>query len=225
VQKYTQIIKKSGDIMPKFIILGIIIVIGVIVLGCNNILSNEKSSIDNIKKTETTDIKEEEAIDIQKGDLISFQLYKSYEVNTNGILERLNIVEDSPFTFFIQIKNFDNLSEYFIKEFYLEIPKIEFNYQDKYMAITIGRELDEIKFNGFLGEPYAPNKFAKVDITFAEEYHRQMMYVYIMDKIFLCDSLIGEETSFYIINGIEKEFYGHSIFDLNERKPWGESGV
>ena len=192
--------------MNKYMIIGIGVVIAisiiiVIVILCPNFISSQNHD---------------------KGK-IDFHMLNSYKVDTRGICKKLRIAEDSPFTCFLQITNFENLSEYFAKEFDFEIPEIDFNYQDKYMAITFGRELKEMEYE-FLGYPYKPNTIAKADITFSEEYDDKTMYVYVMDKIFLKDSLL-DGNSFYIMNGTEKELRGHNITDLNERTPFGGSGL
>jgi len=221
--------------MSKFVVVaGMIIMIGFVVLSCNNMSLKEtgdnindmkKEMTDDTESNITNDVENEKTIDIKKGELITFELYESYEVDTSGIREKFNIAENTPFTFFLQKTIFDNIAEYFIKSFYLEIPDIDFNYEDKYMAITIGRKLKEIRFNEFLGTPYIPNEIARVDITLSEEYYGQMMYVYVMDKIFLCGSLL-DGNSFYIMKGNKKEFCGYNTIDLNEREPWGdEPGV
>ena len=155
-------------------------------------------------------------------DKISFSLLERYDIDTSGMRNRLRIKQGKPFTCFVQITVFENLYEYFTNEYHTEIPEIEFSYQDKYMLISFGRKVEEIAYE-FLGEPYAPNTVAIADITFSEEYSGEVMFVYAMDKIYLFDNL-DDGNSYYIMNGTEKEFYGHSIFDLNEREPWVNPG-
>ena len=156
---------------------------------------------------------------------VNFQLHKSYIVDTNGIKENFQIVESTPFTFFIQIRNFDNLKEYFLKEFHLEIPDIDFDYDDSYMAISIGREIKELSYNGYLKGLNTPNTFAKAEITFAEEYYENIMYVYSMEKIFFTSSLVNDATKFYVIQGSKKLFLGNTIFDINEIKKDERQGM
>jgi|GEM_PF-3786736 len=158
--------------------------------------------------------------------VVNFEELGSYTVDTTGIRGRTLIAQGTPFTFFMQIKNFDNLQAYFLKEFDLEIPEIKFNNPDKYMAISIGRKVYEMSYNGFLGKPYTPNTFAKAEITFAEEYNEDTMYVYVMDKIIFTDSFVDSAyTKFYIMNGEDKVFWGNTISDINERESWGEGGL
>lgn len=158
--------------------------------------------------------------DGDKREMVSFNLVGSYSVDTSGIREKEEIADGAPFTFFIQIRNVDDLKGYLIKEFCLDIPDINFNYPDKYMAISIGREVQELAYNGYLEEPYMPNTFAKAEITFAEQYHEQMLYVYAMDKVILTDSRLGllnagHVTRFYLMKDKERVFWGNTIHDIN----------
>lgn len=154
---------------------------------------------------------------------INFYLLNSYEVDLAGMCKKLAIVEDSPFTCFIQITNFENLTEYFADEYNLKFPEINFDYPDKYMAITFGRELKEMEYK----LPAVRHELYSADITFSEEYHKNTIYIYVMDKIFLIDSFneAGSGSSFYIMNDDKKDFLGHDITDYNERVPVGHGGM
>jgi len=158
--------------------------------------------------------------------VVNFEDLGSYTVDTTGIRGRTLIAQGTPFTFFMQIRNFDNLQAYFLEEFDLQIPEIKFNNSDKYMAISIGRKVCEMSHNGFLGKPYTPNTFAKAEITFSEEYNENTMYVYVMDKIIFTDSFADSAyTKFYIMKGENKVFLGNTISDINERESMDEGGL
>jgi hypothetical protein len=163
--------------------------------------------------------------------MINFQLHGSYAVDTSGIRKRMMVADGTPFTFFIQIRNFDNLEEYFLKEYKLEIPYIEFNYENSYMAVTFGREIEELAYSGYLGEPFTPNTFPKkVELTFAEEYTDQIMYVYEMDKLMInLISLNGvhadDQCKIFLMKEDEKVFWGNSTSDINKKAPSGGPGL
>lgn len=146
---------------------------------------------------------------------INFQLCKSYTIDSGNILKwcALDLEEDSPFTFFYQILDIENLQAGPAEGLNLEL--IDFNdnvYQNKYLVITVGRELIEMVYEyreGF-SSPFA-------EITLGEEYHDKTMYVYIMDKILLWPSDLTGYNTFYIMNGTEKRCYGQDILELNNQ--------
>ena len=146
---------------------------------------------------------------------VDFQLLESYTVDTNEIREIWG-KEGVPFTFFKQIKVFDNLKEYLLKQFYLEIPDIVFDYENNYMAISIGREIKELAYAGYREETYTTNSIVNGEVTFEEKYHENTMYVYVMDKIFFDDGFVGDSsTKFYIMEGSKKVYYGNTIQNIN----------
>jgi hypothetical protein len=187
----------------------VILVIVIMLLGSNNIFPNEKRNV-------TGNIDGKEMVDIQERDLINFQLYKSYEADTDGLRKRFKIVEGAPFTWFVQICDlsaWEGMLNSF-NETKFEYKDFDFNFADypnKYLAITFGRELLEIKKIGFhSGQTEAA-------ITFAEEYYGDVMYFYIMDEVPLS---FGSGKEFYIMNGLEKVFQGYDDLDMNETVPW-----
>jgi len=192
-------------IMLKLVVDGIIIlVIGAMALGCNNKLLSEKGNgMDNFKS--------ERPVNIQKGSLINFQLYKSYEVDMTEILTK----EIPQFTWFEQVydlntwKNLGMFRDFTFPEFDFD----DDDYQDKFLAVSFGREVVEMKV---IQEAVSPSKSVEVAITFAEEYHNKTMFLYIMDKIYLRDGLGSEH---YIMKGPEKVFFGKSVLELNKTTP------
>ena len=154
--------------MLKFIILGIsILVISFITIGCNKTPNNMND-------------KEEEQW-LEAGDLIYFRLYEKYEVDTSGLREIFRITEGTPFVYFLQVHNLDALrSRGDFTRSNFGFPNFDFEsnyYQDNYLAISFGREVIEIKNRTV--------HYGRVSaaITFAEEYHDDMMFLYIMDKV------------------------------------------
>ena len=203
--------------MKKYLIIGIICLL-ILAITVFVVLS---ANSDFHKKEEL--MKEELA-------MVNLQLHGRYMVDTSGIREMEGITDGTPFTFFVQIKNLNNVQEYFAREYGLEFPDIDFNYENSYMAVTFGREIKELTYNGYLGEPFSPNTFPKkVELTFAEEYHDEIMYVYVMDKITI--SLIplngvssDEQCKIYLMENGEKMFWGDTIGDINKRAPSGGPG-
>jgi hypothetical protein len=145
--------------MSKFII-GVIVIlaVGAIALSVNNILPGEKVN---------------DADNIHKGDLINFQLYKTYEVDTSGFYERFHIVEGTPFTDFVQAYNLDRLRKIGnYREVYSKLPAFDDvdpnDYQDKFLAVSFGRKVVEMEV---IKEAVPPSKSVEAAITFSEEYH------------------------------------------------------
>ena len=149
---------------------------------------------------------------------INFELYGSYKIDTSGIIKwcALDLEEDTQFTFFFQVKDFENLQGETAEAFGFELSDHNFysdDYQNNYIALTVGRELKKLQYEYREGHNQA---FA--EITFAEEYHDKIMYIYVMDKILLFPSdLSGVYNSFYIMNGEESVYYGDNILRLNNR--------
>ena len=162
--------------------------------------------------------------------MVNLQLHGSYTVDTSGIRERERIADGTPFTFFVQIKNLDNVQEYFAQEYGLEFPDIDFDYENSYMAVTFGREIAGLTYNGYLGEPFTPNTFPKkVELTFAEEYRDKIMYVYVMDKITITLIALNgvssdDQCKIYLMENGEKMFWGDTISDINKRVAFGGPG-
>jgi len=151
-------------------------------------------------------------IGIEESSLINFHLYKSYAVDTSGFRKYFKVVEGTPLTLFFQVYTLDIWKEHsdFCEENF-EFPEFDFefdDYPDHYLAVSFGREVIEIKQ---IGETdYGDVETA---ITFAEEYHGDVMFLYIMDKIPL---RLGMGSEFYLMNGSEKVFKGYSDIYLNE---------
>ena len=154
--------------------------------------------------------------------VLNYHLHESYMVDTTNIRQKLRIADGTPFTFFWQLKRLGDSKEHLMKEFGLEvstdIDNIDLAGEDKFLMITIGRELESVVYQ-FRGKPFKPRTVAGAHIVFAEEYHEQMMYVYIMDKILLESSFIGGNR-FFIMKGTEVEFWGYTFYDINEFEPW-----
>jgi len=157
---------------------------------------------------------------------LNFQLYRSYKVNTSGIRQCLYIPEKTQFTFFRQVSDLETWKS--LREFQktnFVFPAFDFtsaDYQDKYLLITFGREILSMRYKYF-AEPFEPNWLARADVTFAEEYHDEIMYLYFMDKIPLASPFLSGMTGagyhanrFYIMIGSERVFWGSKLEEINE---------
>ena len=194
--------------MKKNIIGGAVILLVVaIVLGSGYMFCKNKENDD-----EGND-KSEEVAGVKVGDLINFQLYKSYEFDTSAFCERFNVVKGTPFTYFDQVYNLDGLKRFGdFSKIYSTLPNFDDvnpdDYRDKLLVVSIGRRVVEMEI---IKEAVPKIKSAEAAITFAEEYQDSMMFVYIMDKIHLW---MGWGSEFYIMNGTEKVFVGCDALNL-----------
>ena len=192
--------------MKKHMIIGVaILILVVIVLGVNNMFLNKKGRVTNTsEKTKGGCIKE--------GELINFQLYKSYEVDTSGLRKRFHVVEGTPFTWFVQLCNYSAwngmLNSFDERKLEYEDFEFEFaNYPNNYLVVTFGRKLLEMKKIGFYSGQ------TEVAVTFDEEYHGDVIYFYIMDKVSLS---FGSGSEFYVMDSSEKIYLGKNDLAMNE---------
>ena len=135
---------------------------------------------------------------------VNFHLYRTYEIDTTEISTR-----DSRFTRFEQVYDLDRWKKRgMFRRF--TFPDFDFSaddYQDKYLAVSFGREVLEMEAIGTY------NNSIEVAITYAEEYHDNTMFLYIMDKVSLRED-VGSE--FYIMDGADKVFVGYDDLDIDQ---------
>ena len=193
--------------MKKYIVLSVcVIVIFALLSGCNREQGNEREA-------ENMSI---EDIRFEKSGEVNFQLVGSYMVDTSVIREYFMINEGAPFTFFEQGRAFADYAQFALREYELDLSEIEFNaddHQDKYIVVTIGREILEMQYES-IGEGWT---IVRAEVTFAEEYNAGIVYVYVMDQIQFFSSVVGNSMyfSFYIMSGTERILEGECIDTLN----------
>ncbi|MCL2049211.1 MAG: hypothetical protein FWG87_10855 [Defluviitaleaceae bacterium] len=144
---------------------------------------------------------------IYDGDLIDIRLYGKYEVDTSGIREANSIVGGTPFTYFFQARranawNYGDLH-------FIELDSELEEFQNKYFAVSFGREIEEIRRTG---KNYY--FYFNVAVTFAEEYQGDVMFIYLMDELHF---YLETACEYYIMNGSERVYVGTTSYDLNER--------
>jgi len=162
----------------------------------------------------------QEIDDFMEGE-INFQLLESHVVDTSGIRERFDILDWLDFTFFEQADTFADFVQRAYAEYNLDLSDITFNdddYPDKYIVITIGRELSEIRYR-FLGEQQQTTGVARANVTFLEENIEGVLYIYVMDRIPFGDAVVGGSAyySFFTMRERLKVLQGESIASLNSR--------
>jgi len=160
----------------------------------------------------------QEIDDFMEG-VAEFKFLGNYAVDTNDIRERLDIFIKGNFVFFEQADTFEDFVQLAYVDYNLDLSNIAFNdadYQDKFIVITIGRELEEIRYR-FLDIYPQAGGIARANVTFAEEYHEGILYIYAMDKIPLGNAILGgsEVFSFFVMRGQGKILEGDSISTLN----------
>jgi hypothetical protein len=195
--------------MKKFIMGGIVmLVIGAAGFEFYNLFLNDKSNNQN--------------------DMINFQLYGNYAVDASGVRDFYSLIEGAPLIGFFQIDDANELREW--KEVLgLTLPNdFVFNFdehQDRWLLITFGRELVEMRY-GYRKSPYY-EEVPFTEIIFDERLHDQTMFVYTMEKIQLWPSdLAGYGyNSFYVMNGVEKVFVGNTVKDFNKQSPNFKEGI
>ena len=196
----------------NIIIIGgiVILVIGAIGLGVH--FSNSKNN---------------DVTNGQEG-MINLQLFGSYTVDASGVREYFSLLKDVPLIGFFQIYDSDDLLE-LAEVIDLELPDgLDFifdDHQDKYMLLTFGRQLVEIRYE--YRESYYDYDVPFTEITFTEEHHDQTMYVYIMDNIMLwpADFPGWDYNSFYVMNGTERIYIGTCLQNFNKQSPSFEEGL
>ena len=197
--------------MFRYVIVAIIIilVIGIIAIGCNRVANNTNKAMFRA---------------FQPGELIDFQLYNSYTIDTRGLREQFRVVEGTPYVFFQQLTmiNRNSWNSVFNRfrdiEARVEYDDFDFNFDDfsdNYFIITVGRELEEIRVIGMSESPHRPH-MPEVAVTFAEEYRDGALFIYTMDRI---PFPFEDASAFYFMEGSERVFMGSSIFDLMEFYP------
>jgi len=157
----------------------------------------------------------EKMYNISEGEVLNLQFYGVFEVDTSGLREQARIVEGTPFTRFFQMhslnswKNDGNYGERYFD--FSELNFDENDFQDRFLAISFGREISEIRRAGIFH-----HGALQVAVTFAEEYQGDAMFVYLMDEVPFRLQM-GHE--YYIMDGMERVFIGHSERALNEHIP------
>lgn len=202
--------------MKRFIIIMVISI-----FNLNTLCSCAKVPEINKNQGEETGskVQEEEAPRPIKGN-VNFRLLHSYIIDTERIEKYFALVEGTSLTYFSQVYDLESWKDF--REFdHINFKDFDFDftsedYKDEYLAVTIGRELVDIQYE-YCGEPYPPYRIAKADITLGEKYHDHTMFLYVMDKITLLDTVIGGHK-FYIMNGNKKVYMGEKVGDLNTRE-------
>ena len=150
----------------------------------------------------------------KKQGTVNFELYGSYTVDSREMRRLLGLKVEAPFTFFRQFTSFEYLKAFF-KEYHADVPDFGLtseNYKDKYLAVTFGRELVDLKY-----------KHTKYDIsaigviTFAEICQDNIIYLYLTDEIGIAN-MVYLPSELYIMNGSERVYYGTSYGDVNESR-------
>jgi hypothetical protein len=202
----------EGDIMRKYVIGGLILLVMVIVLLALDIFYFDYLEIpDRIidYRTERFFLR---MYGIRDGDLIDLQLYERYDVDTSGLRNDLRIVEGTPFTYFLQMRRIDHWKRderFGEANFYFPGFDYEANYfQGNYLVISFGREIVEIRRTGLIHYGEFP-----VTVTFAEEYQGDVMFLYLMDEV---PFRLGTAHQFYIMDGAERVFLEMGMHSLNE---------
>jgi len=116
-----------------------VLVLFIILLGC---------SYKQLTDSESPIISSQNPNSQERGNL-DFRLLSSNIVDTNGIREKFDIGEEAPFTFFEQRQAFSDYLDFAFREYNLDLSVLDFdysNYQDKFIAVTIGRNLVEIQY-------------------------------------------------------------------------------
>ena len=153
-------------------------------------------------------------INLKKSEL---HLVKEFNVDLNNtqIYQSFNMKEGMPFTCFFQPRatNVEDIRNHYLKQYNIELPEFEFDFNNYNMAISFGRKIVDIKYyKSSFGQS---DSIKKAHITFDNEYSDGKVYIYQMDKIIVEDGLL-EGNYYYRMNGNKKEFVGRTVFDLNK---------
>jgi len=202
---------KGENVMRKHIISGICcMAIIAFLLGCDYIYIYDtqfnEGAFDNMS------VQNEENPSSGK---VDFQLLANTEVDTSHIRSLVGMTENIYFTYFGQ-RGAEDLSSTLDRVYSLNISTFIPNfadYQNRFFLITIGRELVEMKYEWL---PYREPRF---EMTFAEEYNANVLYLYAMDRIPMSDADMGGSHRFllYIMQGTERVFMGHDLAALNNQ--------
>ncbi|MCL2048418.1 MAG: hypothetical protein FWG87_06790 [Defluviitaleaceae bacterium] len=154
---------------------------------------------------------------VSVGDLIDFQFHSRYEVDTSGIRGRFRIVDNTPFTYFGQIGGIESWNGAFnsFADVRIEYEDFDFRFEDypeNFFIYTFGRELLEMESVWI--HPHA--HYVEVNVTFAEEYQGDVLFLYAMDKTLI---EFGHRSELYIMNGEEKVYIGDRLHHLNRIIP------
>ena len=200
----------------RFIIIILLVLmpfaIGGVMMGCGSATSHEFQPDELSANFEM----------FQPGELIDFQLYNRYTIDTRGLREAIRVVEGTPYVLFRQLTiiNRNSWNTVFNPfgdiEVRVEYDDFNFNFEDftnNYFILTVGRELAEIRVVGMSRSPHRPHE-VDVAVTFAEEYQDGALFIYIMDRIPF--SWAGMSSDFYFMEGSERVFIGPSIHQLME---------
>lgn len=160
-----------------------------------------------------------------------YQLLGRYDFDDAGLRRHYGVREGYPLTFFMQMRKLEMYSAEYLEQFYPDcgfvLPDFGVDnndYPDMYFAVTIGKEIIEMKYEYF-GEPYPPNHIARGFITFAEVYHDNTLFFYVTDGIFLGPDADLGEYYFYTVKGEEKIFEGEYLGDVNSFNEAYKKGI
>jgi hypothetical protein len=197
-------------------------IIFVAITGCGDVKQNTEpiETPSNIEKTQHN-------VDINGGDsgdmdnfsesgTVDFRLLGSYTIDITALSKDLGMVS-MPLTYFNQFRSVENMRHY-LDDMNQDLPAFDFDekeFLDRFVAITVGRELIEIKYE-FIGEPWTPKTMTRAEITLSEQFSANVMRVYAMDQIpiFPAD-LSGEYNRLYVVQGDERVYKGSDLFELN----------
>jgi hypothetical protein len=202
--------------MRKFIVIGVISVIGIALLVLD-ILYYDNLEIPYRIERIRDEISAKQTYGVRNRGLIDFQLHERYEVDTSGYRRGLNVVDGTPFTHFFQVRNLAGwkfqIEE--LQQLYPNFPDLTEmvsetdDFQGRYLAISFGREIVEIRRSGWLHYEEFP-----VAVTFSEEHHGDVMFLYLMDEM---PFRLRTAHEFYIMNGSKRIFIEDGLSSLNQR--------
>ena len=148
---------------------------------------------------------------------LDLQLLGSYSIDTNNIRMYTGVKENASFTYFLKIDpgslTLSGITSYF-KDNKLDVSDdlpdiIISSNENRYVLLSIGRELKEVKYKYL--KRYSDGEASIAQVTFGEEYQGEVIYVYIMNKQLF---FMGED--YYIMDGDEEVFLGNNIRLINE---------
>ena len=151
---------------------------------------------------------------------IKLHLYEAYSIDASDYRDYKQIHENTPFTYFFLLYGYsgapsDRIVNYVYNNHKMLLPDELVTYiasseKQEYVLISVGRELTEVKYK------YLPHYYdwvtSEAIVTFGEEYHDNMMYVYFFDKQLY---FLGEY--YYIINDNERVYLGTNLDVINKQ--------